>query len=155
MTRGPARKRLASLLLRLSLLSLLALAGCGKEIGRLPFTDEATLATSLPLAAGKVAFWTDLSISYEGPAALTYEIELEQAGHGVASVACEALGQHDVKVGWVETAIGSSHTLRGSGRMLCSAQLPKGGLTSVRATLAFTTRPRVLSLAKADLVIKQ
>jgi hypothetical protein len=39
--------------------------------------------------------------------------------------------------------------------MLCSAQLPKAGRTDVRATLAFTTTPRIVTLAKADLVIKQ
>ena len=142
-------------MISLSLLSALALVGCGKEVGRLPFAHESTRTASVPLAAGKVSFWTDLSVSYEGPAALTYQIELEQGGHSVANVACEALGRHDVKVGWIESGFGDTRSLRGNGRMVCSAQLPKAGLTDVRATLSFTTRPRVADLTRADLVLKQ
>ncbi len=148
------RPRVVSLALALAL-SGLALVGCGKEVGRLPFSREATQSATVPLVAGRVDFWTDLSVSYEGPAALTYQIELEQGGNSVASVACEALGRHDRKLGWVEAGFGASRTLRGRGRMICSAQLPKSGLTEVRAKLAFTTTPRVATLERADLVIKQ
>jgi len=142
-------------LLPLSLLSGLVLVGCGKEVGRLPFSHEATQSAAVPLVAGKIDFWTDISVSYEGPAALTYQIELQQGGQRVANVACEALGHHDRKIGWVETGFGYSRSLRGSGRMICSAQLLKAGLTDVRAALQFTTRPRVATLVRADLVIKQ
>jgi len=102
-----------------------------------------------------VEFWTDLALTYEGSAALTYEIALEQAGHRIASAECEALGAHDVKLGGVESGINDSHALRGSGRMLCSADLPKAALTAVHAKLAFTTRPRITNLTKADLILKQ
>ncbi|MEI9952163.1 MAG: hypothetical protein WDO74_25045 [Pseudomonadota bacterium] len=45
----------------------LPLVACGHQVGSVPFSSEATKSTTLPLAAGSVAFWTDLDISYAGP----------------------------------------------------------------------------------------
>jgi hypothetical protein len=133
----------------------LALAGCGKEAGRVPFSSEASKTATLQLAAGDVAFWTDLDIKYEGNAKLQYRIELLQGGANVASASCDPLGEMNVKVGWVETQWGSSRSRSGSGKMSCSANLAKGGPTDVAATLAFAVRPSKLDLKKADLVVKQ
>jgi hypothetical protein len=41
------------------------------------------------------------------------------------------------------------------GKMACRVRLAKGGATDVQASLAFGVRPATLTLAKADLVLKQ
>lgn len=143
---------------RLSLLLLSSaalLTACGKEAGRVPFSGEGSAAAPLTLKAGDVALWTDLDIAYEGDAALAYRVELVQDGATVASAVCDPLGPMNVKMSWVETSIGSSHSRRGKGKMGCAATLAKGGPTTVKATLAFAQKPAGLALKKADLVIKQ
>lgn len=142
---------------RLPLLAgaLWLLSGCGKELGRVPFEDVGRGSTTVTLAAGDVDFWTDLKIEYEGAASLGYEIELFQDGASVATATCNPLGSMTVKTSWVETNIGGSHSRRGNGKMGCSVNLPKGGATKVKASLAFGTKPSGLVLSKADLVIKQ
>ena len=130
-------------------------AGCGKEAGRVPFAGEGTKATTLQLGAGDVAFWTDLDLKYEGPAALVYRVELQQGGASVATAVCDPLANLNLKLGWVETQLGGSHSVSGSGKMSCSANLAKAGLTTIQTTLEFTTRPATLTLTKADLVVKQ
>jgi hypothetical protein len=138
-----------------TIVSVLLLAGCGKEAGRLPFTGEGTSATTMHLEAGDVAFWTDIDVKYEGDATLTYRVELLQGGSAAATAECQALGPMSMKVGWVETQLGASRSRNGSGKMGCSAQLTKAGPTLVRATLGFGTRPIDVTLRKADLVVKQ
>jgi hypothetical protein len=138
-----------------AVLSSVLLTGCGKEAGRVPFAAEGTKAVTMPLAAGDVAFWTDIDIEYEGAPALTYRVELLQGGSSVAAAECEALGPMSIKVGWVETHFGASSSRSGNGRMKCSAQLAKSGPTVVQATLAFDPRPISVTLSKADLVVKQ
>lgn len=142
---------------RLPLLAgaLWLLCGCGKELGRIPFEDEGSGATTVTLAAGDVDFWTDLKIEYQGGAALAYDVELFQDGASVATATCNPLGKMTVKTAWVETNLGDAHSRRGNGKMGCSVNLPKAGETKVKATLAFGKKPSGLALAKADLVIKQ
>jgi hypothetical protein len=134
---------------------VMSLAGCGKEVGRLPFSGEATAAPTLQLAAGDVGFWTDLDLKYEGPAALEYHIDLQQGGASVGSAVCDPLGQLNVKLKWVETHLGTASKVSGTGKMACSATLAKAGPTTVQTTLAFTTRPATFALMKADLIVKQ
>jgi hypothetical protein len=143
----------ALFLVTLSATSLLA--GCGNEVGRLPFAGEDTKAVTMPLKAGEVAFWTDIDVKYEGGAALTYRVELLQGGSSVATAECDALGPMSMKVGWVETQFGASRSLSGNGKMSCSANLAKGGATVVQATLGFSARPTSATLNRADLVVKQ
>lgn len=130
-------------------------AGCGKELGRVPFAAEGTQTGTVELAAGDVAFWTDIDIELEGAAALAYTVQLSQGGAPVATATCNPLGKLPAKIGWVETTFGSKHTRKGSGKMECSASVPKGGPTAVSATLAFSQRPATVTLRKADLVLKQ
>jgi hypothetical protein len=139
-----------------AILSVLLLAGCGKEVGRVPFAAEDTKAVSMPLRAGDVAFWTDIDVKYEGNAALVYDVQLLQGGSAVAAATCDALGPMSMKVGWVETQFGESGSRRGSGKMAaCSVSLAKGGPTLVQTTLRFATRPSRVDLNRADLVVKQ
>ncbi len=109
----------------------------------------------MPLKAGDVALWTDLDIAYEGDAALAYQVELVQDGATVARAVCDPLGPMNVKMSWVETNMGSSHSRRGRGKMACSATLAKAGPTTVKTTLAFAQKPASVTLKKADLVVKQ
>jgi hypothetical protein len=134
---------------------LLLSSGCGKAVGRLGFTGEGTQSAALPLVAGDIAFWTDVSLEFEQPAALRYHIDLEQGGVSVATADCDPLGRLSIKVGWVEAGLGGWRSITGSGKMLCSAHLSKAGLTTVRVTLAFTTKPTTLTFRRADLVLKQ
>jgi hypothetical protein len=153
----PAFSRSAPLARRLALClgGLVLLAGCGKELGRLPFNAEATKTATMSLEAGEVAFWTDLAIRHEGAAVLNYHIELEQGGAIIASAECEPLAPHSIEFNSVEVRVGDSRSLKTMGKMSCSVQLAKSGLTTVRATLAFTTLPRRVALDRADLVLKQ
>jgi hypothetical protein len=136
-------------------LAALALLGCAKEVGRVPFSREGTNSASLPLASGRVVFWTELDLKYEGDAALKYRIDLLQAGSRVATAVCDPLAELPIKIGWFEMRRGAARSLSGHGEMACSANLHKAGPTTVEATLAFDIRPTALSLGKADLVIKQ
>jgi hypothetical protein len=140
----------------LLLLSLcLAVSACGKEAGRIRLPAEGSGAAVVVLEAGEVSFWTDLDIQYEGDAKLEYVIDLFQKGSSVGKATCNPLGQLPAKTGWVETNIGSSHSRRGNGKMECSAKLAADGETMVKTTLAFGTKPKTVTLKKADLVIKQ
>jgi hypothetical protein len=141
---------------RLAALAIaLALIGCGKEVGRVPFSQEGTGTVATALAAGDVALWSDLDVEYTGSGQLLYDVLLEQGGRPVGSATCDPLGQMPVKMSWVETNLGDSHSRRGRGKMTCKVQLAAGGATTVRARLRWVTRPRTLSLTRADLVIKQ
>lgn len=136
------------------LISVLALVGCGKELGRVPLSAEGAAETTVTLSAGEVSFWTDLDIEYEGDAVLAYKIDLLQGGKSVATAACDPLGRLPVKTGWVETNLGDSHKRKGSGKMDCKATVPAGA-TSAKVTLAFGKKPAKVQLRKADLVLKQ
>ena len=135
--------------------SVLVLGGCGKEVGRVPFSAEGKGSITVPLAAGRVDFWTDLAIEYQGDASLQYLIALEQGGARVATAICDPLGHLTSTTAWSERNLGSSHSRSGSGKMACSLKLAAGGPTTVRATLAFASRPAPPVLNKADLVVKQ
>jgi hypothetical protein len=144
-------------MLRSSLVvALFVLVGCGTEVGRVPFTAEGAGEAQATLKAeSEVRFWTDLDIEYQGDAALSYQIELLQDGAVVAAATCDPLGKIDVKVKWIETSLNDSHSRSGSGRMACSAKVPKTGPTTVKARLSFGSPPAKLSLRRADLVLKQ
>ena len=121
----------------------------------MPFSGEGTQSATLQLQAGDVAFWTELDVEYQGNALLEYRIDLSQGGASVATAACNPLGQMKIKMGWLETDFGASHSRRGSGKMACTASLTKGGPTTVEASLAFGLRPATVTLNKANLVLKQ
>lgn len=135
-------------------IALLAV-GCGKEVGRVSFASEGSSRTSVVLDAGRVAFWTDIDIEYDGPATLRYRIALIQGGKQVATAECDPLGDIGTKLLWVEAQRGSARSRSGLGKLGCSATLTKRGPTTVDATLAFSVRPSAVTLRRADLVVKQ
>jgi len=136
-------------------LAALPLLACDRHVGSVPFSSEETKSTTLPLAAGNVAFWTDLDVEYEGSATLSYQIELSQAGRTVATTSCDPLGKMSVQLGWVAIQRNALHSSSGHGKMSCGAKLAKGGPTLVRATLAFGARPLTATINRADLIVKQ
>ena len=135
--------------------ALLTLGGCQKEVDRLSFAAEGTQRKTVQLAPGNVAFWTKLDIKFEGPAALAYRIELSQSGRRVATATCNPLSQLKTKMGWVQIQRYDSYSITGNAEMACEATLPTGGPTAVEATLGFATKPAMLTLTRADLVLKQ
>jgi hypothetical protein len=135
--------------------SVVLLSACGTEVGRVSLAGEGTQTGSATLKAGAVAFWTDLDIDYDGDAALSYDVTLEQGGKTVASAKCNPLGNMSAKVSWVETNIGDSHSRRGMGKMDCTANVAAAGPTTAKVTLAFGAKPKKVTLKKADLVLKQ
>lgn len=137
------------------LFSALPLVACGRQVGSVPFSGEGTKSTTVALAAGPIAFWTDLDLAYEGPATLGYRIELSRAGRTLAIANCDSLEQLELKVGWLSIARGRSHSSSGRAKMRCSASLPTAGPTQVKATLAFGVRPATAALRRADLLLKQ
>lgn len=144
-----------ALVASIALLSTLLLVGCGKERGRVPFSSTGSGESEMMLQAGEVDFWTDIDIQYEGDAVLAYRVELLQGGEKVAATSCHPLERLRVRVTWVETNLGSTHSRSGSGKMACSVKVPTRGPTRVKATLAFLREPTKLELTKADLVVKQ
>ena len=136
-------------------LAWMFVAGCGKEVGRIPFTAEGAGETTVTLRAGKAALWTDIDIRYVGDASLTYEVELIESDLVRARAVCDPLGSMSVKIGWVETHLGSKNSRSGQGRMPCDLDVPAAGTYLVRARLAFGNRPGELTLKQADLVVKQ
>lgn len=144
-----------ALVLTLASAISLSLVGCGKELGRVPFSAEGSAEATATLAAGDVDLWTDLVLEYKGDASLEYKVELLQDGKSVASTTCNPLGQINVKVNWIETNLGDSHTRKGSGKMSCTVKLPSGGPTTIKATFAVAHAPTSITVTKADLVVKQ
>jgi hypothetical protein len=133
---------------------LVGLAGCAKEKGRVAFAADGTATTTATLEAGDVDFWTDIDAEWVGGAKLQYDIELEQGGASVARTTCNALGPMSVKMSWVETNLGDSHSRSGKGKMSCSVKVPAGGATNVKVTLSSAWAGKS-TLTKADLLVKQ
>lgn len=135
-----------------ALSSLVLLAGCGKEMGRIPFSAPGSGTATVTLQAGDVAFWTDIDAEYHSDSSLPYTVQLEQGGAKVASALCNPLGPIHTKMSWVETHLGNKHSRSGMGKMECSVSLAKGGPTTVTAKLG---PAKDITVKKADLVLKQ
>lgn len=127
----------------------------GKEVGRVPFAAEGTGKTTVQLAAGDVALWTDVEVSFEGDASLAYQVTLTQGDKVVASATCDPLADLPTKLNYVRLDLNEKHTRRGQGRMTCEVKVPAAGPTTVEATLAWTHPPASAALKRANLLIKQ
>jgi hypothetical protein len=136
----------------LALSSLVLLVGCGKEVGRVPFSAPGTASADVTLQAGEVAFWTDIDAEFHNDSSLPYTVHLEQGGASVGTAMCNPLGHINVKTSWVETNLGNKRSRSGMGKMECSVSLAKGGPTTVKVTLG---PAKDITVKKADLVLKQ
>jgi hypothetical protein len=137
-----------------ALVSLLS-AGCGKEVGRVPFAAVGSADATVTASSGELIFWTDLDLEWEGEATLSYSVKVEQDGKEVGKSLCYPLAKAKVRTMWTETNVGSKHTRKGNARMECNVKLEKGGSTVIKTTLAFGDKPIKIDLRKADLVVKQ
>ncbi len=133
--------------------STFALAGCGKEVGRIPFTGDGSGATSVAVGGKGLALWTDLDVAYTGDLGASYEVEMLQGGKVVGTATCNPLDV-SAKIKSMETSINGKHTRRYGGKMRCSADIPAGA-TEVKATLSIAPKPPVLTITKMDLVLKE
>jgi len=95
------------------LIAALLLPGCAKEVGRVPFAGEGSSGTFATLKAGRVDFWTDMNIEYDGSAELDYRIELFQDGKPVATAVCNSLEHLRTKLVWLERDRGSTQKWQG------------------------------------------
>ena len=134
-----------------ALLFLVALSGCGKEVGRVGFTEAGSSEEKMHLDAKEVDFWTDLDVEWEGSASGRYDIEILKKDEKVASTTCNLLGNPKIKMSWVETNIGDKHKRRGRGKLDCSVSISSAGDYTVKVKLKASD----LTLRKADLVVKQ
>jgi hypothetical protein len=138
---------------RLLLGGALLFAGCGKEVGRIDFSEPGTRSVTVSLdASEEVAFWTELDVEFRGPTRLSYSIVLRQDGKEVAGANCDALDVN-VKLMSKTVTIGDQTSISYEGKMSCSARVPSSGPTEIEAT--FEASPTPLRLANFDLLIKQ
>jgi hypothetical protein len=135
--------------------ALFFLTGCGKEVGRVRFLGEGSSSVTTALSAGRVGFWTDIDLVYDGSGKLEYRVALVQGGTRVATAVCEPLAPLGTVRSWVEVDRGSVHLRKGQGKMDCSATLPKAGATTAEVELVFAARPHSSTIKRADLVLKQ
>jgi hypothetical protein len=128
-------------------------AGCGKEIGRIDFSEPGRRSITVSLdASEEVAFWTKLDVEFQGPTRLSYGIVLRQDGQEVARADCDAL---DVSVTVMSKTItiNDQTSISYDGKMRCSAKVPSSGPTEIEAM--FDASPAPMRLTSADLLIKQ
>ncbi len=135
--------------------SLLLAVGCGKEVGRIPLAGEGDGDTAVTLKSGQhLALWTHLDVSWDGPFAAHYDVELRDASSkAVATATCNPLDV-GTKIGSVETTLGSHHSKSYNGKMRCELVAPAAGKYTVHTALHYDTKPRTLTVKDASLVLK-
>jgi hypothetical protein len=138
-------------------LAALFLAGCGKELGRIPLRGDDSAATSVNVQQGtNLSLWTSLDVDLlEGEELVArYEVELYESGQLTGRTTCDPLDV-SVKTGAKEVTVGSRRSLAWSGKMRCELVAKSKGLAHVRAKLVFEKRPSSLSVRDMALVIKR
>ena len=122
------------------------------EVGRVPLTAPGTASTTAVVAAGPVALWTDLDVSWDGDAALAYDVQVSQDGAVIAQLRCDPLDVN-VTMNSMTSDFGGSHSRRYQGLMHCDVTAPVDGMIEVTASLSVLSGAPTLELA--DLVLKQ
>ena len=131
-------------------LAVMALAGCGTEVGRVPLSGEGSGTGKAKLQAGEVVFWTDLDVDYEGDLGAAYDVKLTLGGHTL-SASCDPFDVN-VKTKAVTTSFNGKHSKRYNGKMKCSVTAPSAGEATIETTFKAGGPAQ---FRKADLVIKQ
>lgn len=136
-------------------LAALPLAGCGKELGRIPLRGEGNAAASVNVEAGtKLSLWTSLDVEFTGDLDARYEVELYEAGKLADKTTCDPFDV-SVKMGAKEVTLNDHHSVSWSGKMRCGLTAKGKGLAEVRAKLVFAKKPPSLTVKDMSLVIKQ
>ncbi len=147
----------------LILLTLGFTYGCdaisAEEVARMSFEKASTQeelhiqSTEVELKAGdKLQIWTEMSMEYEGPLGLEYQLLMIKGADTLAMYQLDPEDK-DVTMGEVKTSFGSETKWRFSGRMAKIA-IEDDGLYTFSSLLAASENPS-LQLKKADLVLKK
>jgi hypothetical protein len=135
----------------------LAVAACGKEVGRIPLQRDGSGQLEIQAKAGtKLALWTSLDIKYRrggGDFDASYDVELRQGGAVVGTAVCNPLDV-SVKTNSVEVTT-QTHSLRYQGKMKCELTATKDGPATVTATLHVRKMPPELAINDLSLVVKE
>jgi hypothetical protein len=147
-TRGPS--------LLLALACALAAAGCGHEVGRVPFTAEGVKTTKITVGNGGVALWTDMDVEYSGSMVARYDLEMSQGGKVVVTANCDPFDVKQ-KIGVVSSTRGTEKVVSYSGKMGCRKGLDDvpAGVTDIKVTLSIPGKPAKMAITKMDLVFKE
>ncbi|HEX4516549.1 MAG TPA: hypothetical protein VGH87_27560 [Polyangiaceae bacterium] len=141
--------------IRVGIIALALLCGCGKELARIPLAGEGEGDATVTASSGqKLALWTSLDIDWDGAFAARYAVELRDAtGKAVASATCDPL---DVSVRTMayRSYVGTHHTDRYQGKMQCEIVAPTGGTFKVHAKLTYSSKPSALTVKDISLVVK-
>ena len=148
------RSHSGAIALRAVTAALIALSGsCGTVLGQIPFSQEGAGETTFQARAGEVRFWTDFRAHYHGDLVATFAVQLVQNDRVVSSAVCDPVHLGPSRV--CTTRYWGFEDHEQHCRMACSASLPRGGPTVVRARLWIPGRPADLQLAQANLVVRQ
>jgi len=148
-----ARSRLSSLSF-LTLVSVLGLAACGQEVGRVSCEQGTAKTSEFEIEGAKpAAFWTDLDVEYDGNPEMYYEIEVELDGEVVAERTCHALDVN-TKINSVTSDMGNHHTRRWQGKMKCEP-FELEDTATVKITSIFDVKGEGAAVSGCDLVVKQ
>ena len=175
---GVDLERRPFLLLVLAIMAI-ALAGCGKEIGRIEFDDLGDGRAEITIDVDKaVDFWTDLDLKKEEKVSLaesimgdeevglSYAVVVYQDGEPVQQLTCDPLDVSSFSLSSkikFDISVGATHSFKYNGKMRCSASVSYAGDLVVEATLSpvdtgdgsRVEMPDSFKLSKADLVIKE
>jgi hypothetical protein len=120
----------------LTFVALLGLSSCATTIGRIPFPAPGEGRTFVMLDATKdVKFATDFEVRYRGDVHAEYEIELLQGGDVVAKATCNPLTSGRQRNQCMSRRLETGYHHYSHCPMSCVAELPKSGMTEIRATL--------------------
>lgn len=134
---------------------VLALTGCGKEVGRIALRGEGQGETTIQATAGKkLALWTSLDVKYTGDLVARYEVELVEGTTVVGKTSCDPLDVN-VKTSSRETNFNGDRSVSWQGKMKCELTPTKNGPAVVRAKVAFAKRPAALTVTDLSLVVKE
>lgn len=146
-------KNVASLSMAVCLASAFALAGCGKELGRIPFSGSGVGTTMIDVKGGKpIAVWTSLDVAFTGKLDAHYEVRVTQ-GSETATAMCYPLDV-STKLMSTEYNVNNDHKIRYQGKMRCDLTAPADGAATIDATLVVKAMPG-LTVKDMSLVFKQ
>lgn len=150
---GPMSSRVAS---GLVCLGLVALSGCGKEVGRVALNQEGSAETKLQVHAAKpLAVWVALDWEFNEPLEARYDVELVQNASVVSKAQCNPLDV-SVKTNSRELSIGGKRSVKYTGKMReCTLTPTADGEATVKARLVFPKKSGAPSTRDASLVFKE
>lgn len=137
----------------LIIITILLMAGCAKEVDRIPFNSLETIEQQFTLSKeGPIQLWTDLDIKYSGRMAFIYEIEILKNNEIVAQGQTDAMLVY-TKLYSTEVTLGNKHHKKYQGKLSFNSGVLPAGDYLIRVT----PKPQgsYSELIKYDIIIKQ